>query len=231
MCIAEAVSYRVLACLGLRVADAFAVGIGAEFAANLTAQFEIDPPVVPGRHWGTRLISDAIETTIEPDVYEDLRSPADIFMIYLGDVICAYRDRQTHGNVLLVPAVGGRSLDVLPIDQSDCFGGPDCICTPHLLDGARNQSYAQAFAGMENLVLDGGPALVEGARAKLMAAKSCILESVSFPPDAWYDRAGTDPGKIHDFLEYRIDNLDTLARLDHWRGMSRFGRGGDYVLL
>lgn len=231
VCVAEAVAHRILACLGLRVADAYAVSVGVEFAASLTAQHEFDPAVIPGRHWGTRLIAEALEATISHEDYDELRSPADLFTIHLVDVLCAYRDRQTHGNVLLVPAAGGKRFDVLPIDQSDCFAGPDCICTPHLLDGAKGGSHAQPFDGMEALLLERGPTMVNAARDKVLAARACILEAVTAPPDEWYDRAGTEPERVYEFLAHRLDNFDALARIDHWRMLAGLGGGGSYVLL
>src|SRR5688572_20986274 len=76
-CISEAVAHHVLASLDLVVADAYAVVIGPEFAAAITAQFEFDAPVIPGRHWGTKVIADALPTVLRDEHYRDLRRPLD----------------------------------------------------------------------------------------------------------------------------------------------------------
>lgn len=230
VCVSEAVSHRVFIALGVLVAEAFAVALDAEFARSLSAQFAFDPAVIPGRHWGTRLIVESDEDVFNERHYELLVDQTRPFLIYLADVVLGYRDRHNHGNVLFVPAAGGDKLDMIPIDQSDCFSGPGCLCSPDLLQSERTKSIARPFVGMERLAIDGGPTLVDTLAHRVLGARRDILDAVSAPPDEWYGRAGLEPDHLYGFLEYRLDHLGELARLDYWRGMSS-AAGGDYVLL
>jgi hypothetical protein len=227
VCVSEAVAHKILACVGLRTADAFAVIIGSELAAGLTQQFNFDPPVQPGRHWGTRLLTDVIETTVHVDDYPVLYKRDDLFLMYLVDVITAYEDRQTHGNVLFVPAIAGAGrFDVLAIDQSDCFGHPEVLRDSQRLRSARDRSYAKTFAGMEQLVIEMRRAGIDAAVSRIVDATDCIITSIEAPPDEWYDRAGIDPADVKDFVGYRLANLETLGRLSHWRGIADIASGG-----
>jgi hypothetical protein len=219
MCLSEAVAHHVLDCLGLEVAKAWAVITNRDFSEDLSRQLHFEPAVIPGRHWGTQVIGQALETTLSEQHYEDLGRPADVFMIYLTDVILAYHDRQTPGNILLVPSWGGKRMNIVPIDQSECFFGTDALCAPGRLMAKRDQSEAVAFAGMEQLIIREGASLVDRCTARVKAARKEILDSVAAPPDEWYERAGIMPEELCEFLEYRLDNLDSLARVEHWQGL------------
>jgi hypothetical protein len=210
-------------------AEAFAVNVTRDLALGLTSQYGYDPPVVAGLHWGTRLINEASPVKVVESHHGRLRNVGELFLIYLVDVLLAYRDRQTEGNVLLIPSPGGQKFDLLPIDQSDCFASPSIFRTA--LWGQRDKSIAQAFDGMEPLVLQGGRRLIDSARDRLLAARECILDAVTVPPDEWYGRAGVEPAAVRAFLTYRLDNLDDLARLGHWRGMAEFAMGGGHALI
>jgi len=233
VCLSEAISHRILHSMQVAVAEAFAVAVDAEFAASLTTQYGFETAVTPGRHWGTRFIADAVEDVIREEHFDLLADPEVLFVIYLADVVLGYRDRQTHGNILLVPAESGHGrLDIVAIDQSDCFCGPDCLCSPvALADAARKGSYAQPFAGMERLVIGGGSELVDRLAERVLGNRDAIFAAVSVPPDEWYDRAGIEPDHVSEFLRYRVDNLEKLARLDYWRGMAVAAQGDDIVLL
>lgn len=230
VCVSEAVAHHILAVLGLTVADAYAVQVGSKFAQDLTNAYGYSPPVMAGRHWGTRLILDALETTLHESHLTLLSDPTDVFLVYLADVITAYGDRNTHGNVLLVPSPGGVHLKLLPIDQSDCFGGPETLSTSGALSSKRDRSFAEALPGMERLILDYGTALIDNAVARVKQKSTEIISAAAAAPDEWYDRASANPDDVMEFLAYRLEHLETLARLELWRGMSTFS-GGNYDLL
>jgi hypothetical protein len=219
MCLSEAVAHNVLRCLGLEVADAWAVVTNREFSSDLSRQLHFEPTVVPGRHWGTQVIEQALETTLKEQDYEDLGRPSDVFMIYLTDVILAYHDRQTTGNILLVPAWGGKRMNIVPIDQSECFCGAEVMCAADRLMAMRDESRAVPFAGMEPLIINEGASMIDRCKERIKSARQEILDSVGVPPDEWYERAGIMPEQLRQFLEYRLDNLDSLARIEHWRGI------------
>jgi hypothetical protein len=132
VCVSEAVSIAVLRNLGFMVADPFSVSISSEFADSLSAQFEFEPPVMGGCHWGTVLITDAFEGELVADQVLALQNPEEAFVLYVADELLAHRDRakasgrSRHGNTLL--REDGRGLHLLPIDQSDCFDHPSTIC-------------------------------------------------------------------------------------------------------
>lgn len=46
--------------------------------------------------------------------------------------------------------------------------------------------------------------------------------------DEWLNRAGADPEVLEQFLEHRVDTLETLARKDHWLDLASIP-GGQYV--
>jgi hypothetical protein len=228
MCVSEAVAHRILACVGLRTADAFAVIIGGELAAGLTTQFNFDPPVQTGRHWGTKFLTAASETTVHPSDYHNLNLESDIFLLYLVDVLTAYEDRQTHGNVLFVPAADVKRLDILPIDQSDCFGHPDVLRHADRLTGIRDRSFGKAFDGMDQLAARMGRKGIDAALERISAATACLMSAVEVPPDEWYGRAAIDPSVLRDFIAYRLKRLEELGRLSHWREIADIASGGAY---
>lgn len=230
VCVSEAVSHHIFRELGVTVADAYAVIVDGEFATSLTAQFGFAPTVIPGRHWGTRLIIESDEDSFRDEHYDLLADRTRPFLIYLTDVVLGYRDRHNHGNVLFVPVQGGERLDIIPIDQSDCFSGPTYLCNPTSLQAERTKSIAKPFPGMERLALEGGPGLIDALAHRVTSCRAAILNAVAAPADEWYGRAGVEPDDVYAFLEYRLDHLEELARLDFWRGMSAAAEG-DYVLL
>ena len=120
VCIAEAVSHSLLAACGFRLAEAFFVEVGPEFAADLRAQYKFEDDVLEGRHWGTRYMQREVqEIELVPQIVDDLRRPEDLFGLYLADVVLGNPDRPTFGNVLLAHRHGGVTFDLLPIDQSE----------------------------------------------------------------------------------------------------------------
>lgn len=234
VCLSEAVAFGVFEALGFEVAEPYAVIVSGDFAEDVTAQFDFEPPVVNGRHWGTKLITDAFEGEFVEDLIPDLVDSSETFLLYLADELLAYRDRTDtdgsakHGNVLLMPARRGR-LRILPIDQSDCFGHPSTICDPDGLQACCNHHFAHYLPGTEGVVLDAGPRLVDEAFARVEAAREDILATVEIPPDEWYGRAGTTPDEIAGFLTHRMDRLDVLCHRDRWRGVGTATEGG-YLL-
>ena len=47
--------------------------------------------------------------------------------------------------------------------------------------------------------------------------------------DEWLDRASVDPTELEGFLQHRVDNLETLARKEHWLGVASVDTGGQHV--
>jgi hypothetical protein len=226
--VSEAVGHRIFSLLGVPVAEPFQVSVGSDFAADLTGQYGFSPSVMAGTHWGTRFIKDSLESVVHPSHLSILRRPKDVLLIYFVDVLIANRDRNTNGNVLLVPVSGGR-MDVIPIDQSDCFGGPDVMSSEAQMQGLA-RSAAAPLDGMESLVLDLGPAAVREAFDAVVRNRDEIIASVNWVPEAWYARSAVRPDSLAAVLERRLGSLEELARLDHWLGMSSMG-GGNIVLL
>lgn len=232
VCLSEAISHGILDAVGFQVAEPYAVIVSTEFAGDITAQFDFDDHVIPGRHWGTRLIIDAFEGEFQAEMVGDLRDPAELLRLYVVDELLAYRDRAKHngrarhGNILLVPVGSGESMKVLPIDQSDCFGHPSTLCDPEALAASRDRHFANDLPGVGRVVLDGGADLVDAVFHSVSSARDSILSAVEIPPDEWYDRAGIEPDMIADFLDHRLATLDELARRTHWREMASAAEGG-----
>ena len=234
VCVSEAVSIAVFRTLGFMVADPFSVNVSAEFAESLSAQFEFDPPVIGGCHWGTTLITDAFEGEITAEHVQQLHDPEEAFLLYVADELLAHRDRakdgrSRHGNTLLRADNAG-CLRLLPIDHSDCFGHPSMICAQGGLNDSKPTSFANVLPGVEAVLLDRGPGAVDRAFERVTGAREAILSSVTEPRDQWYDIAGTEQSVLEDFLQYRLAHLDELARRAHWSGIAAMG-GEEYALL
>ena len=231
VCIAEAVSHAFLLASGFRMADAFCVVIGEEFARDLTAQYEFAKPVRPGRHWGTRLMRRGVqEVEFNADLVDELTDPPDLFRLYLADVILGNPDRRTHGNVLLAGnAEGSGGFDLIPIDQSDAFCHPSAMIDPQNLRVRFDDMRAEMLEGTERVLLEGGTSLVETCFARASTPEVDMTEFLTACHDEWFDRAGVDPSLLEEFLVHRRRKLDVLARKDHWLSVASFNPGGEYA--
>ncbi len=231
VCVSEAVSYEVLRVIGLPVADCHAVTVSAEFAEDLTTQYEFEPAVRAGRHWGTtRLTNDALEVEFKAEHIPQLREPRHLLTLYAADVLLANSDRRTYGNVLLL-GKGGRGLTLLAIDQSDCFNHPSDLRNPDRLQAIRNQRLAEWLPGLETLVLGWAPGTVLNEVRRIQGLAAQILEAVRNPPDEWYDRAEVDPASVREFLAWRLQNLHTLIDIPYWDGLVNAVAGGHVLNL
>lgn len=227
MCVSEAVSHAVFEALDLEVADPYSVNLGSEFAEDLSSQCDFDQLVVPGRHWGTRRMQKNVqEVGFTPDMVDTLRDEAELFWIFLGDVVVGNPDRRTHGNVLYAREPRARTFFLIPIDQSDCFNRPRCLLSPECLHDHRDDPIAGWLDGTQQAVLTLGRDFVDEAIDRVQGLKEQIMQAVEAPPDEWYDRADIEPGPVAGFLEYRVDNLPDLARRDHWMGLFGAVEGG-----
>lgn len=231
VCIAEAISYHVFDRLGVRVPDSHAVVVGPSFADELTKQYDFDPPVHEGRHWGTTYLHDVQEVEFDISHVPYLRTPTDMFRLFLGDLLLANPDRFTHGNLLLGQSAGSDHLDIIAIDHSDCFNHPSCMLDPDRLRRAAAERIARWPPGTEGVVL-GKPR--DFSRESITAVKSLLPTLCDAPqhvPEEWYDKAGVDPATLVDFLRSRIENLEALAQLDYWEGLSDAIGGGHVLTL
>lgn len=231
VCIAEAVSHAFLLASGFRMAEPFCVVVGEQFARDLTAQYGFEKPVRPGRHWGTRLMRRGVqEVEFTAGLVEDLVDPPVLFRLYLADVILGNPDRRTQGNVLLAQSVmDARRFDVIPIDQSDAFLHPSTLLDRERLRARFDDAGAKPLDGMERVLLEEGPGLVETCFGDSRGFKDRMDNFVAACHDEWLDRAGVDPEVLEGFLEHRVDALETLARKDHWLGLASVDAGGQHV--
>ena len=230
VCIAEAVSHSFLAACGFRLADAFFVQLGAEFAADLTAQYKFEDRVLEGRHWGTRYMQREVqEIAMAPDMVDHIHSPGDLFGLYLADVVLGNPDRCTFGNVLLAHRPRSVKFDVLPIDQSDAFFHPSAMLSEELLRGRFDASGAEMLLGTERALLAGGVDMVEGAFTRIGCCRGQAASFVDSAAEEWYERAEVDPAFLVEFLEHRIDKLTLLGNKEYWMGLAQVA-GGQNVL-
>ena len=231
VCIAEAVSHALLLASGFRMADAFCVVIGEEFARDLSAQYRFGRPVRPGRHWGTRLMRRGVqEVEFSTSLVDELADPPDLFRLYLADVILGNPDRKTHGNVLLArTAAGAGGFDLIPIDQSDAFFHPSAMIDPPRLQARFDDLGAEMLEGTERVLLEGGTSLVETCFSEAATLEADVSRFSKACHDEWFDGAGVDPSLLEGFLVHRIRKLAVLARKDHWRRVASLNPGGEYA--
>ena len=232
VCVAEAVSHALLLANGFRMAEPFCVVVGDEFARDLTAQYAFEEPVRAGRHWGTRLMRHGVqEIEFTADLVDDLADPPELFRLYLADVILGNPDRRTHGNVLLArsTSVPGR-FDLIPIDQSDAFLHPSTMIDAEGLRARFNDSGAKPIDGVDRVLLEGSPSLVETCFADAKGLEDCLGDFVDACHDEWLDRGSVDPALLGEFLEHRVETLETLAQKEHWLGLASVDTRGQHVL-
>ena len=232
VCVAEAVSHALLVAHGFRVAEPFSVIVEEKFARDLTAQYGFEKRVRSGRHWGTRLMVHGVqEIEFTADLVDDLADPSDLFRLYLADVILGNPDRRTHGNVLLARSDShAPRFDLIPIDQSDSFFHPSAMIQPGRFRNCFGEPKGQMLDGMERVLMERGPSLVEACFAEAKGLRDRVGDFVGACPDEWIDRAGADPTSLEEFLGHRIDTLETLARKDHWLEVASIDPGGQHAL-
>ncbi len=230
--VAESVSHALLLANGFRMAEAFCVVVGRQFARDLTVQYDFREPVKPGRHWGTRLMRHGVqEVEFTAALVSDLADPSALFRLYLADVILGNPDRRTHGNVLLAhSASDSRRFDLIPIDQSEAFLSPSILIDPRRLRAHFNSARAQPLDGMESVLLDSGPSVVETCFTDAKRLKDSLGDCLAACHEEWFERASVDPAELEGFLEHRLDTLETLARKEHWLGVASVDTGGQHVL-
>jgi len=222
--VSEAVSWSILSACGLYVAEPFIVSMSERFAADLSVQGGYDPPIRAGRHWGTRYLPGVgLDAGMSRRQLDQVGRPEHIFRIFLIDELTGNADRLTEGNLLLVTdAVLPARL--YPIDQSNGFGGPACICDKTCLTKNRKKRYAHPYQVMEQFLMDQAPEFVDKELSLIESQRGAVLGAVNTPHPEWYDGAGITPDCLAVYLTSRLDGLAGLAQRGHWRGICETGQ-------
>jgi hypothetical protein len=232
MCFAEAASHLVLEVLGFDLAPAAVVHIGAELAADIAAQYGIDPPIVAGRHFGTEFLEDAVGVDpkqLDPEMIDD---PLAIYRVYLADILLGNDDRTTGGNLLLrVPREPGKKLVVVPIDHSEAFGAFGCLRRAGCLDGKKDSLMAKIMPCCEPIALRAGPARMTGEVGRVAALSARIRATVNEVPAEWVERGGVDHEGVQNFLEHRAANMAHVSGLPGWLARAELLREQKDLLL
>jgi hypothetical protein len=79
---------------------------------------------------------------------------------------------------------------------------------------------------MEAMLLEKPPSFVDDEIGLVQTTESEILSSVNLPHEEWYELGGIDPEWVSEYLAHRIEQLETLARRDHWYEICRIGQLG-----
>lgn len=232
VCIAEAISAKIVKCIGLLSPECFAIAVDPPFAKDLTRQYQFPTPsdVIPGHHFGTELLGNRV---LEVEWNQNqirhtalIEEKADLFRLFLADVILANPDRRTVGNVLIGRLASTGPMRLIAIDHSDCFGHPSCFRDPARLSAIVDQQVAEWLVGTESVILDLHGTFPESEIARVSAMEQELCEAVTEAPEAWYEKAGIDPEAVRNFLKLRIRNLADLAQLTHWTGIAQAVGGG-----
>ena len=93
-----------------------------------------------------------------------------------------------------------------------------------------NDSGAKSLDGVDRVLLEGRPSLVETCFAEAKVLKGFLGDFVAACHDEWLDRGSVDPTILGEFLEHRVDTLETLAQKDYWLGLASVDAGGQNVL-
>ena len=223
MCISEAFSHEMLRRAGFTMAEPMAVSIDKSFAADLALQFEVSDGIVPGWHWGTRLLQKGtLEIELDETIVDSLKDQSQLFRLFLMDVVLANPDRSTSGNVLWKSLDSEPSFTMIPIDQSDCFDHLEALLQSNWECG----TVAQLVPGLGKIVLDSPGNFLEQEFSVVAGLRTSVEDCAAIPKQQWYDAAGVEPSEVVRFIHDRIDNLDCLAKRTHWAKMDAAVEGG-----
>ena len=221
--VSEGVAWSILSACGLSVATPYIVRMSPKFAADLSAQGGYKPAIKAGRHWGTRYLAGVgMDEGMTRQQLDQVGRPEHIFRIFVVDELTGNADRLTEGNLMLVtdPVLAAR---LIAIDQSNCFGGPQCLCDPKCLARTQGDRHARHYQVMEQFLLEQEVDFVDQELTAVTSQRVAILDAVNTPHVEWYDGAGITPDCISAYLTARLDGLANLARRDHWRGICELG--------
>ncbi|MEZ4416170.1 MAG: hypothetical protein R3E10_10445 [Gemmatimonadota bacterium] len=229
MCFAEAVSHGVLRRIGIPVATGAVVHIEEELASGISAEFEMSPPVQPGRHWGTVFIPDSYGPDPSSIRLDELADRLDLFRIYLADVLIGNNDRLTAGNVLLRP-VGRGKFETVAIDQSEAFRAFSCLQEAGCLEAGKDGLWARYLPQAEQVAVNAGASAVEQMFSQIVNLSSELRRLVNDVPAEWIDRGSVDADGAQAFLEYRAENLARIADRTGWLERCRIVEDGSLLL-
>ncbi len=216
MCFAEATAHRVLQILDFALAPGVIVHLNQELAEGASAQYGFDPPVLPGRHWGTVFLDDAHGPNPDSIRLDELANATELFRVFLADAIIGNRDRLTDGNVLLQAREKTRGLTVVPIDHSEAFHSHQCLRDPGCLDRRIGDLMAVLLPQAEQVAIEAGSLAVEQMVQGMIACTDQVRGAVNDVPAEWIERGGVHVEEVQRFLDARTSGLDTLVDLNGW---------------
>ncbi len=212
--ISETVSLWLLRAMGLQTLEAVLVVLSPQFAQSLRDVGAVDMPVLPGPHFGTRHVIEAVAGP--PTQFDDLQTPSDLVSIWAFDTWVANMDRHHYGNLLLLPA-SNTTYDLVACDQSDCFGGAQRLASGQLGEVSRWHRPAECSPLTLRAVLDGGgPTAIAGAIERVRRAAETIPEAVGAVPEKWWGHVRADPEAIKRFLRTRGAMLRDVFSRHEW---------------
>jgi len=224
--ISEVVCHALLSAAGCTTLDAVLVCASSQFAAaheNTDVLYEI----VPGIHFGTVLLDDVQPGP--PPSLDHLADATELIDIWVMDTWLMNIDRSVMGNLLMRPGSSGK-WDLIPADQSDCFGGATYFQDGTFVAMARTNGPAESWQPLLNqAILAHGARSVEDAIGKVRTAAECVKSACGAVPHQWWEQAGIEPAQVQRCLMDRARNIGKIVDLSRLEGLENATRGGQII--
>jgi hypothetical protein len=197
-----------------------------EFADQCNQAGTIAYTVYPGIHFASPYLRGEAGPVVK---LTRLAQPQQVVDLWVMDCWLCTNDRQTEGNVLLVPVIGEK-CELYAVDQSDCFSGPQRFSDGSWITVLRGDRRAEDAGCLSEAVFScGGPVSIEQALKRVDAAHLHLHEVIARVPSEWWPAAGVDPGVVREELDRRYRNLPAIVDLQSWPDPKNFG-GGAHLL-
>jgi len=179
--------------------------------------------VVPGPHFGTVLRGDA--DAGPPDELDDLADPVELIDIWVFDSWVMNIDRRVYGNILLGPSSGGK-LELIPADQSDCFGGAGTLASGEYLRLGQRAGAAAWCPLVPPTILRHGAAPVRSACDRVHTTAARAGAACERVPETWWEASGVEPDGIVDCLTERARRIEGIVDVAKWEALPDATDGG-----
>ena len=214
MCISEVVATSLINEFGIKTPEPALIYISDE-SAQYYSTIQLEYSVLEGYHYGTKYIENLLPYIGDEN---DCLNPMDIVKIWILDSWLANIDRNVRGNLMYLPV--NDKVEILAMDQSDCFAGAGTFCDGNIL----NIPESKIPIGKHELVIrlissDAGISIMGETIEKIInLSKSSVLdECVALAHEQWWEESGIDSRKVISFLRERANNLNEICDYEDWK--------------
>jgi hypothetical protein len=220
--ISEVVGGLLLQAARIPVVEPRVVVATHEFARTCNAGGEIPYHLEPGTHFGTPYLRGENGPVLKRS---RLARPQQVVDLWVMDCWLCTTDRKNEGNTLLVLA-GGNQFDLYAIDQSDCFGGPECFSDGTWRRVMQERGRVEDAGCLAEAVFAcGGPPAILAALERADTARTQLASVIDQVPPEWWRDGAVDPGELADMLDRRYRRLRDIVAPQSWPNPGDCGGG------